>query len=410
VRIGYPAVDLECKALVRSVRLDDPSGDRLLEALGSGINWPRLIDLSVRHRVMPLLCTRLQALGERNPAPLEIMAGLKTLRRLNEGKNLLLTIKLAEILDVFGGNGVEAIVLKGPVLAIAAYGSVGMRQFDDLDILIRPRDYACVKGLMANLGFRLDKEFTPAQEAVHLRRHHDFRYKDAQSGIIIEIHVRLTETFYKIKLETESLFIRRHVVVAEGYNLPSLSAQDALIHLCAHGAFSAWPVLGMICDVAALVASRRDWPWREMLKETGKAGLRRILLLGLRLPRDAVGLKLAEEVECEAGADAAAGKLEKQVLSDLLPGRTAEAPLFELDLFFLKSKERMSDKLEFFLRRLALPSPEDWKAIRLPDPFYILYIPIRALRISAKVILPTLVKWMRRSLRSRRIRPWPDSD
>jgi hypothetical protein len=317
--------------------------------------------------------------------------------------------KLAEILDIFGRNGIEAIVLKGPALAVAAYGSVGMRQFDDLDILIRPRDYARIKSLMAGLGFRPDKEFTPAQEAIHLRRHHDFGYKDAQSGIFIEIHVRLTETFYKIKLETESLFTRRNVVVAEGYNLPSLSVRDALIHLCAHGAFNAWPALGMICDVAALVASRGDWAWGEVLEEAQKAGLRRTVLLGLGLARDAVGLKLAEEVESEAGADAAAGKLEKQVLSDLLPGRTVQVPLFELDLFFLKSKERMSDKLEFFLRRLALPSPEDWKAIRLPDLFYILYIPVRAFRISAKVIFPALVKWMRWRLRRRRIRPWPDS-
>lgn len=409
MRIGLPAGDLECEALVRAVRRDDPSGDRLLEALGADINWPRLIDLSVRHRVMPLLCARLQSLGERNPAPREIMAGLKTLRRLNEGKNLLLTMKLAEILDVFGRNGVEAIVLKGPALAAAAYGSIGMRQFDDLDILIRPRDYACVKSLMAGLGFRPDKEFTPAQEAIHLRRHHDFGYSDAQKGIYIEIHIRLTETFHKIKLETESLFTRRNVVATEGYNLPSLSARDALIHLCAHGALHAWPLLGMICDVGALVASRRDWAWGEILEETGKAGLRRILLLGLRLARDAVGLELAEEVESEARADAAAGKLEKQVLSDLLPGRTVQVPLIELALFFLKSKERMSDKLGFFLKRLALPSPEDWKAIRLPDLFYILYIPVRAFRISAKVIFPGLVKWARRSLRSRRIRPWPDS-
>jgi hypothetical protein len=407
VRIGHPAVDLECEALVLAIRRDDPSGDGLLEALGAGINWPRLIDLSVRHRVMPLLCARLQSLGERNPAPREIMARLKTLRRLNEGKNLLLTMKLAEILDVFGSNGVEAIVLKGPALAVAAYGSVGMRQFDDLDILIRPRDYARAKNLLTNLGFRPDKEFTPAQEAVHLRRHRDFVYKDTQSGILIEIHIRLMETFYNMKLETESLFTRRNVVVAEGYNLPSLSARDALIHLCAHGALHAWPVLGMICDIAALVASRRDWSWGEVLDKARKIGLRRTVLLGLGLAQDATRINLPTEVESQIRADTGATNLKGRVLADLLPGRTAQVPLFELTLFFLRSKERMSDKLEFFLKRLALPSPEDWKAIRLPDLFYILYIPVRAFRISAKVIFPRLVHWMKWTLRKRRIRPWP---
>jgi len=408
VKIRHPAVDLECKALVRAVRRDDPSGDRLLEALGADINWPRLLDLSVRHRVMPLLCARLQALGTRNPVPLEIMARLKTLRRLNEGKNLLLTMRLAEILDVFGRNGVEAIVLKGPALAVAAYGSIGMRQFDDLDILIRPRDYACVKSLMPGLGFRPKKELTPAQEAIHLGRHHDFGYKDTQKGIYIEIHIRLTETFHRVRLETESLFMRKRIVEIEGLKLPSLSAGDALFYLCAHGTLNVWPALGMICDVAALVASRGDWAWGEVLEEARKAGLRRTVLLGLGLARDAVRIELPMEVESKIRADAGAAKLRGRVLADLLPGRKAEIPHLERAFFYLSSKESTTDKLAFALKRLVLPSPEDWTSVRLPDQFYILYIPVRIFRISTKVIFPGLVKWMRRSLRSRRIRPWPD--
>jgi len=409
VKIGHPVVDLECEALVLAVRRDDPSGDGLLEALGSGINWPRLIDLSVRHRVMPLLCARLQALGERNLAPREIMARLKTLRRLNEGKNLVMLGKLAEILDIFGRNGIEAIVLKGPALAVAAYGSVGMRQFDDLDILIRPRDYARIKSLMAGLGFRPDKEFTPAQEAIHLRRHHDFGYNDAQKGIYIEIHIRLTETFHRVRLETESLFMRRTIVATEGLKLPSLSAGDALLYLCAHGTLNVWPALGMICDVAALATSRGDWAWGEVLEEAQKAGLGRTVLLGLGLARDAVGLKLPALIEYEVRADAGAAKLRGRVLADLLPGREAEIPHLERAFFYLSSKERTTDKMAFALKRLVLPSPEDWTSVHLPDSLYVLHLPVRAFRISAKVIFPGLVKWMRRSLRSRRIRPWPDS-
>jgi hypothetical protein len=408
VRIGHPAVDLECEALVRAVRRDDPSGESLLEALGAGINWPRLIDLSVRHRVMPLLCARLKALGERNPAPREIMARLKTLRRLNEGKNLIMLGKLAEILDMFDRNGIEAIVLKGPVLAAAAYGSVGMRQFDDLDILIRPRDYPLAKNLMANLGFRPDKEFTPAQEAAHFRRHHEFGYRDAQSGIFIEIHIRLTETFHRVRVETESLFFGKKTVVTEGMKLPSLSAGDALIHLCVHGALNAWQALGMICDVAAVVASGGVWLWGEVLDKARKTGLRRTVLLGLGLAQDATRIDLPMEVESQIRADKGATNLKRRVLADLLPGRAAQVSPFELALFFLRSKEMISDRLEFFLKRVALPSPEDWKAVRLPDLFYLLYIPVRAFRISSKVIFPGLVKWMGQGLRRRRISPWPD--
>lgn len=400
MKIRHPAVDLESEALVRAVRRDDPSGESLLEALGAGINWPRLLDLSVRHRVMPLLCARLQSLGERNPAPREIMARLKTLRRLNEGKNLIMLGKLAEILDIFDRNGIEAIVLKGPVLAAAAYGSVGMRQFDDLDILIRLRDFMYAKKLMANLGFRLDKEFTPAQEAAHFRRHNELGFIDARMEMYIEIHFRLTATFHRVGLETESLFARREVVGTEGLKLPSMSAEDSLLYLCFHGTYHVWSTLGMICDVAALVASRREWAWDKILEEARKAGLRRKLLLGLALAHDAVGLELPKWVESKIRGDAVAGELKERVLTDVLPGRPTRASHFERSLFYLKSLERVSAKMAFILMRFLLPSPDDWKAVLLPDSLYVLYVPLRIFRLFSERIIPGLAKRMRRSLRS----------
>ena len=409
MKIGHPVVDLECEALVRAVRRDDPSGDGLLEALGSGINWPRLIDLSVRHRVMPLLCARLQSLGERNPAPLEIMARLKTLRRLNEGKNLVMLGKLAEILDIFGRNGIEAIVLKGPALAVAAYGSVGMRQFDDLDILIRPRDYECVKSLMAGLGFRQNEQGTRAQEAEYFRRNYGSEFIDTRGKAFVEITTKLTDLLNEVGLETEDLFARKEIITTEGMKLLSLSAEDALIYLCFHGTKHIWPLLGMISDLAAFVASRHDWPWEELLERAQKAGLRRNFLLGLQLARDIAGIELPEVIDCKPRYDAVAARLRDQIHTNLFWPRINELTYLELALHNLKRRERISDKMSFILRRLVGLSPMDWKTIPLPDCLFSLYIPLRVIRLLATLVFPGLGVRMNRDFRNRKARRQPDS-
>jgi len=358
---------------------------------------------------MPVLCARLQVLGTRNPAPREIMAGLKTLQRLNEGKNLLLTMKLAEILDVFGRNGIEAIVLKGPALAVAAYGSIGMRQFDDLDILIRPRDHARIKSLMAGLGFRQNEEGTRAQEAEYFRRNYGSEFIATRARVFVEITTKLTDLLNEAGLETENLFARKEIITTESMKLFSLSSEDALIYLCFHGTRHIWPVLGMISDLAAFAASRDDWPWGQVLKKARQAGLRRNLFLGLMLAGEAAGLELPAEVEREAKTDAVAAKLKKQILADLFWNRINEVTYLELALHNLKRRERMSDKMSFILRRLVGRSPMDWKTIPLPDCLFSLYIPLRVVRLLATLVFPGLGVRMNRDFRNRKARRRPDS-
>ena len=52
-------------------------------------------------------------------------------------KGVELTRELARIMACLENHSVDAIPYKGPALAQAIYGDVAMRQFSDLDILIR---------------------------------------------------------------------------------------------------------------------------------------------------------------------------------------------------------------------------------------------------------------------------------
>ncbi|MGE0133262.1 MAG: nucleotidyltransferase family protein [Blastocatellales bacterium] len=73
--------------------------------------------------------------------------------------------------------------------------------------------------------------------------------------------------------------------------------EDLLIYLCAHGAKHAWERLIWLADVAGLIHkhSNLDWDGVRDLAVEQRCG--RVLLLGLRLARDVVGVTPAAQME-----------------------------------------------------------------------------------------------------------------
>jgi len=63
----------------------------------------------------------------------------------NAARNVFLTNKLFEILNLFKKNDILALPFKGPVLAESVYGDLSLRQFVDLDILVHNHDAISTK-------------------------------------------------------------------------------------------------------------------------------------------------------------------------------------------------------------------------------------------------------------------------
>jgi hypothetical protein len=67
-------------------------------------------------------------------------------------RNLVIDRLTAEIVGAFVAEGIETLVLKGPVLAEWLYpGEV--RPYDDSDLMVAPENWACAVGVLVRLGF-----------------------------------------------------------------------------------------------------------------------------------------------------------------------------------------------------------------------------------------------------------------
>jgi len=129
-----------------------------------GLNWKYVLTTSELHGVLPLLRARIDEYGA-GIVPESVSHELNRACLANAARNLALTGELLSILALFDAEGIEAVPFKGPVLAEELFGTVSMRQFCDIDILVKPEAVLRARDLLAARGYTPEFTLTPAREA-----------------------------------------------------------------------------------------------------------------------------------------------------------------------------------------------------------------------------------------------------
>jgi hypothetical protein len=263
------------------VRLEENDADRLRTHLRGDLDWDYVLRIARRNAVTPLLYRSLSAIGP-DSVPPQVLDQLQTALRTNSLRNLRMAGELLKLLDLFEKHDIAAIPYKGPTLAALAYGNLAFREFADLDLLLRERDLTKARGVLISLGYRLDFNLTPAQEAAYVKSLRELPMVSPE-GILVEPHVGLTLRDYRFPLDLDQLRERLLPVPLLGRNVPTFSVEDLLLILCAHGTSHCWGSLGWICDVAELIRSRSDIRWEWVLDEARRWHGERLVLLGVAL-------------------------------------------------------------------------------------------------------------------------------
>src|SRR5690349_11558204 len=122
----WPAL-LECAS---------PSQDhQRLAVLLRSVDWVRLLVLAEAHGVTGHLIASLRNLEDITIPP-NIRQELADRQRAQNFFTLRLTAELFSILGRFTAEGIGAMVVKGPVLAVRAYGDPAIRSYGDIDLLV----------------------------------------------------------------------------------------------------------------------------------------------------------------------------------------------------------------------------------------------------------------------------------
>jgi hypothetical protein len=373
----------ETELLLRTARPGaEPVNDACVAALLRGpLDWEFLLGQAKTHATFPLLHWHLQQ-HHWQSVPAAVRDSLRDDFQRNAALNLARTGELIRLLGRFRERGIPALPFKGPTLAAYAYGSLSLRQFSDLDLLLRPDDLDASQDLLLSDGYEPQLDLPPARRAEYLRAVGQAPYFRQHDRSLVELHARLTPRRFHFPLGLEELWGRREVLALLGSEVPTLGAEDLLLVLSAHGAKHLFGCLSWISDLAALLLSHPGLDLALALDRARRLRAERMVLLGLRLAYDLLRQAAPEVVERRLCADRTAGDLAAGVWRALTAGAAPSG--FSDAVFHLRVRESRGDGLAYSLSLALQPIVADWQLLALPPGASFLYYWLRPLRLAGK--------------------------
>jgi len=363
---------LGCARIVTSAHEDDA----IRRMLANGIDWTLFARKAIEHGLAGLAGHTLARVAP-DMVPADILEALRVIIDRSREKNRQLFDELARLLDVLAANGIDAIPFKGPVLAVQTFGDLGLRQFRDLDFLIRDCARTRAVAALGTAGYQRQGALSTDQfDLIHRLQGQEIIFK---SGVetAVEPHTRLTSIKMALDIDYAGLWHRARRIDVNGRSMLTLEPEDTFIILAIHGGKEMWWNIKWACDVAAFIASHPRVEWSTIMQRARAQGCLRMTLLATALARTYFGAKIPTAVETAERSDREIGAMVARIAARW----HSDAPLGPPSNRTL-SRDRMrlhdgfARKAGYVARTLFLPGPQHVGLLRLPKSLRFAYVPI----------------------------------
>ena len=340
-----------------SLPQDPASIAALLRKHAPSDSLPRLAE---EHGVVTQLLAGLEA-PDAHDAPQQVphalLQSLRSARKTQTVSTLALTAELFRILELLQNAKLNPAVIKGPSLALRAYGDDATRYYGDIDLLLRHSQVARASQILTAAGFRarvppaaMQAGKTPGQ----------YFFRRPQSGAIIELHTERTLRYFPRPLPIEDFFRRQATLPLDGRLLPVLSADDEFVLISIHGAKHFWERLMWISDIAAMVHHHQELNWSRIRQSAAAVGADRMVRIALLLAERLLRVPVPAEMKREVAADSACLPMITKIESWLPYAGFDPPPLAERALFRLRIRGQLLAGARYLTRLSFSTTEEDW--------------------------------------------------
>jgi hypothetical protein len=378
-----PSPEKQLLACCARTKLTPAVANTIREILARPLDWDYVLWEAEENSTTPLLDRHLSAVAP-GAAPAAVQEQLKKTCRANTVRCLYLTAELINILRLFQGQNIPAIPYKGPVLAAQAYGDIALREFEDLDIILRQSDVPKAHEIVVSLGYKPKFDWILSPGAAASLVPGEYNYRDEPRRAMVELHTEITLRHFPVKPDLDAFIRNLAPVLLSDREILTFTAEDLLPMLCIHGAKDFWERLSWIADVNELIRSHPSLDWDRVLRFAQPLHVTRLLNLGLALAVRVLDAALPVEVHARVQADYVAGQVAAEVHERLLsrPFRTLDAAgRFQFRRRMLTGQ---LDGWRYAMRLAVVPSEDDWQMLRLPRVLAPLYVALRPLRLLQK--------------------------
>ena len=324
--------------------------------------------MTYSHGVFPLVYNILKIYD--SLIPNEKLSYMKKINMDIVKENMLMTSELIKVMKLFKENDIESIAFKGPTLSQNAYGNISLRQYCDLDILLKKDDVYKVYDLLKD-EYERSLKLTSSQEKIWFKYAHDLGLSN-EKGIHIEFHWSMFDSDHPINLGNIDFFEDRTITNINNNNINTISNEKFLIYLCVHGAKHLFERIEWVSDIDRFIKTQKiNWEKVENIIKNDNS--ERFFLLGLFLSKLLFETKLSKNYE---------DKFDKEYESisshifDTWNGKEKSDNKSNMK-YMLKLFVSRSDKLKYLNKMYFKPTFTEYWYINFPKPLYFLYYPLR---------------------------------
>jgi hypothetical protein len=374
----------ELQLLLECARLAPDLG-RVRDCAGAQLDWERVVGAAEYHGVTPLLLRNLLAADVRIPE-----RQFKSLEQNNARtvrQNLFLTSEMLRATSSLSEAGIEAVPLKGAVLATRIYGDIGLRPFSDNDLLIRREQISPAEKIVSKFGYEAETAVLPAHREEWLTQQCELTFRRAELSRL-ELHWDISHPHFALDTGVDRFWERLSATQIGDVRLNDLAEQDLLFTLIVHGTRHAWSRLMWVVDVAELLRTSPNIDWRIFAKDAEERGAARMVATALVLVNNLFGVSVSDYTA--AYADAGAARLADKVLehwnqslarqdtSDLEPSALWR------HRWIMQTRENRRQRWTYARRVLTMVGEEEFAAARLPGAMSPVYKAVRFWNVFRK--------------------------
>lgn len=357
-------------------RVEPDTAQSIRSLLRENIDWGLLLRIGWQHGVTPLVYCSLESIAA-EAVPSSVLDDIRSQVRAITARAALQTKELLRLLALLETSGIRAIPFKGPVLAAVAYGSIALRMFSDLDVLVARDQVSRVCEILVEQGYACpQQDLSPDKKDAFRRVFNQHRFVCQRNSIVVEPHWELMNRAHVPPLDTTQLRARAITASLAGRPVPSLAPEDSLMFLCAHGYVHLWERLAWICDVAELMRAHPGMNLEATITQSISVGGRRSLLLGLCLAHELLNMALPRDILHMIKSDRKVGMLASEVAGRLFQDHSSRNDAIRMLAFHLQAKERVRDKIIYLLRLATTPTNSEFEILPLSRSLFFLYPPV----------------------------------
>jgi hypothetical protein len=159
-------------------------------------------------------------------------------------------------------RGIPALAYKGPVVALAAYGDLALRQYQDIDLVIRRRDLLEAVDLLVRRGFKMAPDSCRPDNPKEISRSHEITLAAPDKSYFVDLHWRLAPKQPRAFCpDIGKMWERIETIQLPHGSVSTFCREDLFVALCCHGTGHQWGRLKWLLDIAEILRSPTSLDW-----------------------------------------------------------------------------------------------------------------------------------------------------